>query len=443
MEKVSESEEKYEKLMGSLYLDKRINYSPETDCIVVKGMHSFGGYYDGTLKKGIIKDVDDTITLGDILPIKWIYTLSEINTAIRIIRDEIIEYYRTIPFLDIATKEQTIKKLGKRLKESRLQYEEYKESALYAAKQLTLVPFTEEFICELDEMGYTVSLNSGSPQLCVEALGKRLNVSKRIVGMDRVYPTIFGTELKFDNGYFTGEMSIGLGNNKEKGMSTFLRGLKCSDNLSIFVSDDPPSDRIPASKAGCSLWVDLGKNEFLPKPVERWFKEIGLTYGIYKLPGKFSIYCPEARENMNYLLVPIKRYNLLITVLYLRSPQAELELCKLSRRFNELNKNLSKAREKSYEYERDKADFLVLTREIQGLVKPIITERSLNVSDSLRQLQSSENMETDKNLMSDIFNMLKFRIIEIQVPEKFGKGLISIVDEKQLFNSDSELYDRY
>ncbi len=46
--KVNELKARYKKTLAELYLDKNIDYSPVTDCIFVKGMHSFGGYYEGT-----------------------------------------------------------------------------------------------------------------------------------------------------------------------------------------------------------------------------------------------------------------------------------------------------------------------------------------------------------------------------------------------------------
>jgi len=417
--KVDELKEKYKKTVAELYLDKRIDYSPETDYIFVRGLHSFGGYYEGTLRKGIIKDADDTLTVGSTLTEKWIDGLSEIKKSVRRIREELLNYLSKIPFLDPILDnlfiKQTIETVGKKLVECKLHYKEHKEASAYAAREIRLTPYSNDLVRELERMGYVVSLNSGSPQECVELLGQRLNIPRKGIGWFGVYQRIFGSIYKFENGYFTGEIKPGLDFNKVIAMKNFLTNIKCPPSLSIFVSDDPKLDKSPASMAGLTVWT-INRSLL--------HKLLG-----YKFPGEIKITCPDAKKDMNVLLNYIKRWDLLNIVVYLRTPEAEENLYNLTKNFKKTTENGLEAKENFQIY---KNEFLGLAHQLLLLVEPVITERSLNVFEPLRELESSDDIERDKSLMKDIFSRFSYRIPEIQAPEKFGKELNSIVEEKQL-----------
>lgn len=431
--------ERYEKTVTGLYLNKKINYSPpDTDYILIVGNHSIGGHYEGSLRKALVSDVDETITQGEILAVKWVRGLSEIKELATSVVDELIECLTTIPSLDKSATQKNLEVFRKRLVESRLHYKEYKEASVYAVDKLELVPFSEDFIHGLEEMGYVVSLNSGSPEVCVEELGARLGITRKYVGMDGTYPRIFGTRCKFDDkGWFTGEMEVCLGSSKEIKMDNFLENIRCPPKYSIFLSDDPESDKAPASKAGCAIWVDLGKRDSFSEEAKRFFKDLGMGIGMYKLPGKFAIYRPEARGNMNILLNDIKKLNLAMMIAYIRLPEKEGELYNLAQRFNMVKENALKAKEDFYKY---KNEFLELAPNFKEFLKFLFKDENAKmktISTLLRELRSSEDVEMDKNLMIDIFNRFGDMIPEIHAPKifkSFGKELISIVEEKRLFD---------
>jgi formate dehydrogenase maturation protein FdhE len=116
--------------------------------------------------------------------------------------------------------------------------------------------------------------------------------------------------------------------------------------------------------------------------------------------------------------------------MYLRTPEAEKKLYDLAKRFEKITEDGMKAKEDFYIY---KNEFSKLTHQLLGIAEPLITERNLNTFETLYELEMSEDIETDKSLMKDIFNRFSYRIPEIQAPEKFGEELNSIAEEKKLF----------
>ena len=418
--KVDELKARYKKTLAEHYLDRDIDFSPEIGYTFVRGMHSFGGYYDGTLKKGISSDVDDTLTLGESLTVKWIYRLSEINVLVRKNKEELLDILGKISFLDpIMDKlriDQIIETVGKKLAECGLSYEEHKEASSYAAREVELAPYSIDFIRGQHRMGYIVSLNSGSPEECVIELGRRLNITRFGFTDSSVCKKIYGSEYEFKDGHSTGKIKAGLGFTKKVVMRNFLLSIDCSPNLSIFISDDPKMDAAPASMAGLSLWtINVSK---LDKLLECEF------------PGEIKIVCPEAKNDMNILLNYIKRWDLLNIITFLRAPEAEKRLYDLAKRFKNTTENGLNAKEDFYTY---KNGFLDIARQLLGIIEPIINEKNLNIFETLYGLEISGDMETDKSLMTDIFNRFSYRIPEIQAPEKFGEELNIIVEEKKLF----------
>ncbi len=435
MEKrANELKARYKKTLAEeLYLNKNIEYSPRTDYIFVKGSYSFGGYYEGTLRKAIISDVDDTLTIGETLAKKWIDRLSGINRQVGENHEELLDYLSKIPFVkNFLEIKEIVDAFGKKLSKCKLRYEEYQEAATYSADETNLTPYSRELVSGLERMGYVVSLNSGSPKECVELLGERLGIPKRWIGWFGVHERVFGSRYRFENGYFTGVIEPGLDFNKKKGMDDFLEKVKCPHSLSVFMSDDPDSDKLPATEAGCAIWVDLGKNSSLTEESKRLLRKFGRAVGLYELPGKISIYCPEARENMRVLLDYIRRWDLLNVVVYLRTPESERELYNLAKRFKNITESGLRAREDFQIY---RNEFLILAHQILSVVEPIVTEKSLNVFGRLLELESCNDTERDKSLMKDIFSSFNYRIPEIQAPEKFGEELNSIVDERQLLKN--------
>lgn len=418
MEKtIDEVKADYKETIATLYLDRTIDYSPEMDSIFVRGTHSFGGYQEGTLKKVLTSDVDETITIGEHLTTKWIDGLSQINRLINRFHDEFLHYMNSIPSLNQIAAKQTVETFSKRLVECKLHYKEFEEASSYAAHKIELANHSRDLIHKLERMGYIVSLNSGSPQKCVEFLGQRLDLPKNGVNQFGVYQRLFGSRYKFDfdNGYFTGKIISGL-DNKGVTMETIVRNNGCPPSLSIFMSDDPETDKVPGSMAGLTIWT-INRS---------WLKEL---FG-YEFPGKIKVTCLDAKKDMNILLDYIKRWDLLNVVIYLRTPEAEKKVFDLARKFKESKETGLKSKENFHTY---KNEFLDFAYQLLGVVDPIITDRNLNVFDSLHGLTDSENVEMDKSLMEDIFNSLKDRIPEIQAPKKLGDELNSIIDEKQLF----------
>jgi len=417
--KVDGLKARYKETLAELYLDRKICYSPEIGYVFVKGMHSFGGYHERTLKRGISSDVDDTLTVGESLTVKWIYRLSEINGLVRRNRGELLDLLGKIsflnPVLDKLTIDKIIETVGKKLAECGMSYEEYKEASSYAAREVELAPYSIEFIRGLDRMGYIVSLNSGSPEECVVELGKKLNITRFGIGESGVYKKISGSDYDFKDTRFTGKIRAGLGFNKGMSMRNFLSSINCSPTLSIFISDDPRMDAVPASMAGLSLWtINVSKLDRL----------LGCEF-----PGEIKIICPEAKNDMNILLNYIKRWDLLNIVTFLRTPEAEKMLYNLVKRFKNTTENGLNVKEDFYTY---KNGFLDIAHQLLGIIEPIFNEKNLNIFEALNVLEMSENMETDKSLMKDIFNRFSYRIPEIQAPEKLGEELNSIVEEKKL-----------
>lgn len=418
--KVDGLKTRYKETLAELYLDRKICYSPEIGYVFVKNMHSFGGYHARSLKKGISSDVDDTLTVGESLTVKWIYRLSEINGLIRKNKEELLDLLGKISFLDPVldklTIDQIIETVGKKLEECGLSYEEHKETSSYAAKEVELAPYSIDFIRGLHRMGYIVSLNSGSPEECVIELGRRLNITRFGFTDSSVCKKIYGSEYEFKDGRFTGKIRAGLGFNKGMSMRNFLSSIDCSSDLSIFISDDPRMDAAPASMAGLSLWaINVSKLDRL----------LGCEF-----PGEIKIICPEAKKDMNILLNYIKRWDLLNIVTFLRTPEAEKMLYNLVKRFKNTTENGLNSKEDFYAY---KNGFLDIAHQILGIIESIVNEKNLNIFETLYELETSEDMETDKSLMKDIFNRFSYRIPEIQAPEKFGEELNSIVEEKKLF----------
>lgn len=422
MEKLNELKKEYKKIVAEQYLDKKIDYSSGMD-YGFKGLYSFGGYYEGTFRKGFVSDVDDTLTIGESLTKKWVDGLSEINRLIRRIREELLQYLGKILFLDPAldklTIKQTVEMIGKKFKECKLHYKEHREASAYAAREIKLAPHSRDLIHGLlERMGYAVSLNSGSPEECVELLGQRLGIPKRGIGWLGVYKAIFGSRYKFEDGdgYFTGEIVPGLDFNKEIGMKKFLKNINCPHGLSIFMSDDPKLEKGPASMAGLTIWT---VNRSL---LDRLFG--------YKFPGEIKVTCPDAKKDMSILLNYIEKWDLINVVTYLRTPETEMEIYNLAKKFKNIYENGLKSKENLYIY---KTEFLSLAHQLLSLVGPIVTEKSLNVFGSLHDLEDSDDIESVKSLMKDIFSRFSYRIPEIQASEKLGKELKRIVEEKQLF----------
>jgi len=423
MEKtISDVREDYEKLMFDLYVNKNITYSPNMDNIFIRGNFSYGGYSTSTFKKVFTSDIDGTATKDKTLTYWWIDGLTQANKLIRRIGEKLHEYMEKIPFLENPDDvKQSVKAFSDDLVRCNIHYDEFKEASKYAAENVvrhSLVPSYDRLVKELERhMGYIVSLSSGSPLECCVALAQRLNITPGFAhekfGVQD--SRIFGSLYRFDpdTKRFTGEIVSGL-DNKVKMMKNIHRATGCEDDLSVLLDDNPRS--APASVAGMTIWaVD-----------HYWLKKL---FG-QKFPGKLKVICPEARNDMNIVISLMKKFDRYKTAVYIMTPEAELELCNLSVRFKQSYENALKSKEDFIVHKRI---FLDSAREIETLYEPIVTERSLNVSGTITELESSKDMERDKTLMVDIINTFKNAGPESHVSGKVCNELREIVKAKQLF----------
>jgi phosphoserine phosphatase len=424
MEKrVNELKSEYRKTVADLYFDKRIEYFPKTDYIFINNTHSFGGCCEGKFRKGIISDVDDTLTVGKSLFRNWFDTLSEIKDLTKSIIDEFLDYFSRITESNISNEsiKDTTLSIGKRFRECKLRYEEYREAAMYAASQTAITPNSKELVDELERMGYVFSLNSGSPQECVDYFGRRLNIQKRGFGWNGSYRRIYGSIYGFDSeGKATGEIIHGLHFNKEKGMRNFLKGINCPPNLSIFMSDDPKTDIEPALLAGLNIWT-----------VDRSF--LDKVRG-YEFPGKIKIASTRARIDMNLVLNYVKIWDQYNIVIFLRTPEGQLEFSNIATHFKRVTEEGIKSKD---DIETHKLLFLDSAEQLL-LFDSIVNRESPDIYNPLSELRTANDGKEIKRLMNDIFTILYYRIPEIQETKENLRDLVAVVEKKKRENISDE-----
>lgn len=414
---VADVRDKWDRLMFGLYVNKNIPYSADMDNKFVRGNFSYGGYCEGTFKKSFTSDIDNTATKGPALPSWLIEGLSLANSLIKKVRGKLHNDIDTLPYSENQDEvKATLRSFCDDLARCKMHRSEFIEASEYAAKNVELVPNYDKLVKILDDMGYIVSLSTGSPLECALYLAqKRLKITTAYIGKFGIQERIFGSIFKFNpnTGYYTGEMVSGV-DNKSRRMKEIQRSTGCNDELSISLDDDPRSKL--ASVAGMSI---LAVDHY-------WFKKL---FG-QKFPGKLKIICPEARHNMDVVVDIMKMYDRFRTVTYIMTPEAELELYNLSLRFKGVYENALKSKDvKNY-----KMDFLECASQISTRIAPIVTERSLNVSDLIKELCLFDDAEKVKTLMVDIYNKFERIWPEPQARKGFGNALKNIIKEKQMFS---------
>ncbi|OGW52414.1 MAG: hypothetical protein A2Y81_03440 [Nitrospirae bacterium RBG_13_43_8] len=417
----------WDKSMFGIYVNRDIKYSPEMDNDFVRGNFSYGGYCEGTAARAVTSDIDDTATKGRTLSSLLIDGLSSVNRLIKRISNKLHNDNDSLPNLKNHEEvRDVLRSFHADLARCEMHQSEFMQAAEYAAGKVALVDEYYELVSASDEMGYIFNFLTGAPLECgLYLVQERLKIPTAYVGISRsIKEKVFGSIFKFDpyTKRFTGEVISGV-EEKPKRMNEIHRDTGCSDDLSIFISDDQVADGKAASMAGFAIWVD----------VKGIFRKIGLSTGIYNLPGKHSIYCPEARHSMKPVIKLIKMFNRFKTAEYLMTPESELMLYNLAVELKESYKKAVRAKENFFFH---KDNFLRCSSQIVSIVDPIVTERSLNLSNYARELHLSTDMERDKSLMKGIISRFSERLPEVKAPKSFGAALREIVKEKQLFKPE-------
>jgi hypothetical protein len=442
---ISDVGEDWSKLMFDHYVGRRIKYSPEMDNKFVRCNFSYGMHPGGTFIQSFTSDIDNTATTdtkrskeNQFNLTNWLVEgMGEANKLLRRIREKLHNYIFSLPKLETESEvKDTLKSFYGDIAKCRIHRSEFLHGAEYAADNVELVESYDKLIEEADDMDYIVNFLTGSPWECgFYLLYKRLRTATAYLGRYGIEERIHGSRWEFDpdTKIYTGQTTSGI-DEKPKNMKQIHRSTGCDENLSIFLTDDQIADGEAASLAGFAIYVDV-KGIF--KKIEVGAREIltkvGLPPGDYRLPGKHSIYFPEARNSMNPVIELIKYFKRYVTAEWIMMPESELELYNLVVGLKESYKNALRGKE---DYHSHKDVFIKCANQIVSINDPIVTERSLNISGYINELWLSTDRERDKTLMENIKSRFEERIPEMWFDEKSGNALREIVKEKQLFRPE-------
>lgn len=427
----SEVKQRYRKILAEgVYLKRDIKYSPNMDYDFVGQEYSFGNYVNGTLKKVVTFDIDDTLGKGTHLGVLCDIAIGFYNKNIKRFVNDLLDCVVKIssPETDVTTRKESRKKYCDILREGRLHEVELNQASKDAAEKMKLVDNSINLAPGLGRKGYIIRLSTGSPKPSAIYLGEtKLDLPMYGVSDEYgIYDLIDGTEFDFDSkGYFVGIRS-GL-DIKGETMIKVHRYYGSSHHLFVFVSDDykSKSEREAASIAGLTIWT-VDRSVF--------DKLLRIDY-----PGNIVLPCPEAKEDANVLIDKLLRWDRFNVQAWLINPKIQLALIELAINFRHSYETIVRAKKILPQY---KMRFLETTRQIQGIVQSTNLRfiKNVDVYELMLQLEKSTTTETDKKISEDIYSRFAQAIPEIQVPKKFANVFRDVVNEVELFDEVEWMY---
>jgi hypothetical protein len=211
-------------------------------------------------------------------------------------------------------------------------------------------------------------------------------------------------------------------------MKKFLRQNRSPRKLSIFVTDDPWSDKAPAIMAGFGIYVP---SEKLLDRMKVDFKKGLAKLGIIDYPGDIHLDYKEARrDDMRRLVDYVQRWDMLTLVCYLRPPERELELYNVVTEIKRIDDEIQKERD----IETNRQMFLNLVangnKTLVDLLFPILHRDVLCLDEPLAELEITKDVERIKSLTSTIISRLEAKVPPMNAPKTFGKDLRGMVEER-------------
>jgi len=426
MEKTcSEVKQKYRKLLAEgVYLNRDIHYSPHMDHSFVGEQYSFGTHVNGTLQKVTTFDLDDTIGKGTHLGVLVDMAMGFYNRKIKPFVNDLLDCVEKIssPKTDDTIRKDSKKKYCDILKDARLHQIELDEASKEAAEKIELVKNSEHLVPQLGRRGYVMRISTGSPTPAANYVGER-KLELPIYGVSHehgVYNLIDGTDFEFDSkGYFIGIKS-GL-EKKGESMMKFHRYYGSLHHLFVFVTDDykSKSEREAASIAGLTIY-----------PVERslFDRLLGFEY-----PGNVTVVCPEAKDDAEFLVDKLLRWDRCNVQVWLVNPKNQMALIELGIKFRESYESLAKSNDV---LSQQKFMYLDSVRQIQGLVQSTNLKyiKNIDVYDLMIQLEQSDTVETIKKISEDIYTRIRDSLAEPGASKKFANIFKDVVSEAELFD---------